>query len=256
MVAKSRGEGALHAGHRERLRSRFLENGLDTMENHVALELLLFYSIPRADTNELAHRLIDKFGSLKGVFDAPYDALLTVEGVGEKTASLLKLVPSLTRTYLEEDASKIKYITSTQEAVNYLRPKFVGLKNEVVMLVCLSNSCRVLKCSEISSGGITFAEIDIRKIMSELLNCHATGAILAHNHPSGLCVPSRADHEVTYNISGVMSSMNVTLLNHLIICGSEYFSFLDNPKFSDCFSLSPTGHAYLKEEREKKEKGE
>ena len=69
-------------------------------------------------------------------------------------------------------------------------------------------------------------------------------------------MPSRADHEVTYNISGVMSSMNVTLLNHLIICGSEYFSFLDNPKFSDCFSLSPTGHAYLKEEREKEEKGE
>ena len=79
MAAKSRGEGTLHAGHRERLRSRFLENGLDTMENHVALELLLFYSIPRGDTNPVAHRLIEKFGSLSAALDAPYEELLETE---------------------------------------------------------------------------------------------------------------------------------------------------------------------------------
>ena len=99
MAAKSRGEGTLHAGHRERLRSRFLENGLDTMENHVALELLLFYSIPRGDTNPIAHRLIEKFGSLSAALDAPYEELLETEGIGPSSALLLKLIPELCRRY-------------------------------------------------------------------------------------------------------------------------------------------------------------
>lgn len=245
-----------HEGHRKRLRDKFLRDGnFDSFPPHNVLELLLFYSIPRVDTNELAHRLIETFGSLRGVFDAPYESLLRVPGVGEQTASLIKLIPSLTKVYLEENASDIRYLTSTEDAVRFLKPKFTAMANEALIMVSLNDAGKILKTSVISQGGAHFTEVDVRKIMSELLGSRATAVIIAHNHPGGVCAPSRADHDMTAKLARLLGSIEVTLLNHIIITQDDYFSFAGNPKFADCF-LPPQRERFCSSPEENGRKNE
>lgn len=219
----------LHTGHRQRVREKFLTEGnLDNFAPHNVLEFLLFYSIPRADTNELAHKLIEEFGSLKGVFDAPVEALRQIDGIGENSAALIKLVPALSRTYEQLQANDIKRIYSTQDAVNYLKPKFIGLKNEILVMLCMNKSGKILNYSQISTGGIDYTQVDVRKILKIILNCHATEVIIAHNHPNGLCIPSKGDSDMTEMLANSLSSIGTTLRNHIIISESDYFSFSEN----------------------------
>lgn len=224
----------IHAGHRQRVREKFItQNNLDGFAEHNILEFLLFYSVPRADTNELAHRLIENFGSLKGVLDAPYEALLKVDGVGENTAVLLKLIPSVTKKYMEHDVQSIKNILTTSDAVNYLRPKFTAMRNEALIMLCLNRSGKILKCSVISNGGIDYTHVDTRKVLFEILSNNATEIIIAHNHPGGLCAPSKADISMTQMISQLIANTGTVLLNHIIICENDYFSFADNNKMRE-----------------------
>lgn len=218
-----------HAGHRQRVRAKFLNDGnLDSFAEHNILELLLFYSVPRADTNELAHKLTETFGSLKGVFDAPYELLTQIDGIGENSAVLIKLIPALVRVYSRMQTSDINIIKSTQNAVDFLRPKFTTLKNESLVLLCMNHAGKILKCSVISNGGIDYTQVDIRKILFEVLGCHATDIIIAHNHPSGLSVPSKSDMKTTQVIANALTGTGTTLKNHLIITDDEHFSFADN----------------------------
>lgn len=227
----------VHEGHRNRVRNNFMkECSLDGMSKNQILEFLLFYAIPRVDTNVLAHELINEFGSLKGVFDAPISSLMNVDGVGEKTASLIKLIPALVRVYLDESAASIKHILSTKDAVAYLQPKFIALQNETLVMLCLNNNGKLLKCSKISTGGISSAEIDTRKIINDVINCKATAVILAHNHPGGVCAPSKADVAMTYRLSKLLLNVHTRMLNHIIITDDDYFSFAENPKFATYLS--------------------
>ena len=229
-----------HDGHRQRMREQFLKSdGFGNMPDHNVLEMLLFYSISRADTNELAHRLIDTFGSLNGVFDAPYSALKEVKGVGEQTAVLIKLIPSLIKRYLEGSVADKKHIYSTDDAVEYLRPKFSTLRNEELVMVCMNNSGKILKSSVISKGGSDFAEVDTRRIVQEVFSCNASQVIIAHNHPGGICAPSAADVNITSSISHLLRSINARLANHIIITDTDYFSFASVPKFSSMFVSEP-----------------
>ncbi|MCD7774393.1 MAG: DNA repair protein RadC [Clostridiales bacterium] len=224
-----------HAGHRKRLRERFITQGsLDSFQPHNSLELLLFYSIPRADTNDLAHKLIDTFGSFKGVFDAPYESLKQVDGVGENTAVLIKLIPSLFREYLKDGASNQKYINSTEDALDFLRPEFVCLETERFFMICLDKTGKILNKSIISKGSTGYAEIDTRSLISAAMNCHASSVVLAHNHPSGMCAPSREDNTATMTIVKTLHAIDVTVLDHIIVSEEEFFSFAEHPKFKEC----------------------
>lgn len=218
-----------HEGHRQRIRDKFISEGnLDNFAEHNILEFLLFYSVPRSDTNELAHTLIDAFGSIKGVFDAPYEALTSIDGIGQNSAVLLKFIPAISRIYTSQQSSDIKLIKSTEEAVAYLRPKFMAMKNEALIMLCMNKSDRILKCSVISNGGIDYTQVDVRKILFDIISCHATEIIIAHNHPGGLCVPSKGDVEMTQMIASSLSNTGTTLKNHIIIADNDYFSFADN----------------------------
>lgn len=229
-----------HDGHRQRMREQFLKtDGFGNMPDHNVLEMLLFYSISRADTNELAHRLIDTFGSLNGVFDAPYSALKEVKGVGEQTAVLIKLIPSLVKRYLECSVADKKHILTTDDAVEYLRPKFSTLKNEELVMVCMNNSGKILKTITISKGGSDFTEVDTRKIVQEVIMNHATQIILVHNHPGGICAPSKADVIITNNIANLMRSINARLANHIIVTENDYFSFASTQKYAALFIAEP-----------------
>lgn len=225
----------MHDGHRQRLKKRFLDNGLSSFYEHNILELLLFYTIPRRDTNELAHTLINTFGSLSAVFDAPYEELMKVDGIGENTASLIKLITPLYGKYLEDKLSNSVTITSTQEAGRYLTAKYIGVNIETAMLLCIDNKGRLINCDTISSGSIKMTEITARKVFEIALKNNASSVILAHNHPGGVAAPSSADVDATKNLIKVLSSIDVKLRDHIIIADHEYFSMADSPKFSLMF---------------------
>jgi DNA repair protein RadC len=213
----------LHDGHRQRLIQRFLEEDLDNFEPHNVLELLLFYAIPRKDTNELAHVLIDTFGSLKGVFDAPYEELIKVTGIGPNTAALLKLVPSLTRTYYSSDARSIILDTS-EKSGEYFLPYYIGQTEEVVRLACLDAGGKVISNQILHRGSANAAEVNLRKIVNIALRNNAMGVILAHNHPGGLPLPSEEDVATTKSIREALMPMGILLMDHIIVAGQDYVS--------------------------------
>lgn len=213
----------LHDGHRQRLIQRFLEEDLDNFEPHNVLELLLFYAIPRKDTNELAHVLIDTFGSLKGVFDAPYEELIKVTGIGPNTAALLKLVPSLTRTYYSSDARSVILDTS-EKSGEYFLPYYIGQTEEVVRLACLDAGGKVISNQILHRGSANAAEVNIRKIVNIALRNNAMGVILAHNHPGGLPLPSEEDVATTKSIREALMPMGILLMDHIIVAGQDYVS--------------------------------
>ena len=226
-----------HSGHRQRVRKKFLqEESLKTYADHNILEMLLFYSIPIADTNELAHRLINTFGSFSAVFDADISQLMAVEGVGESTAILIKMIPSLMQRYYENKVVNPSKITNTDDAVNFLRAKFFSETVESMHIICMNNDGKVLKFTQISSGTVNSSLIDSRQILQEILLCKATTAIIAHNHPSGICAPSASDINTTKQIASLLASINTKLLDHIIIAGNEHFSFLSNSKLKSCLN--------------------
>ena len=213
----------LHDGPRQRLIQRFLEEDLDNFEPHNVLELLLFYAIPRKDTNELAHVLMDTFGSLKGVFDAPYEELIKVTGIGPNTAALLKLVPSLTRTYYSSDARSIILDTS-EKSGEYFLPYYIGQTEEVVRLACLDAGGKVISNQILHRGSANAAEVNLRKIVNIALRNNAMGVILAHNHPGGLPLPSEEDVATTKSIREALMPMGILLMDHIIVAGQDYVS--------------------------------
>ena len=213
----------LHDGHRQRLIQRFLEEDLDNFEPHNVLELLLFYAIPRKDTNELAHVLMDTFGSLKGVFDAPYEELIKVAGIGPNTAALLKLVPSLTRTYYSSEARSIILDTS-EKSGEYFLPYYIGQTEEVVRLACLDAGGKVISNQILHRGSANAAEVNLRKIVNIALRNNAMGVILAHNHPGGLPLPSEEDVATTKSIREALMPMGILLMDHIIVAGQDYVS--------------------------------
>ncbi len=230
-----------HEGHRKRVREQFLKEGkFDSFPEHNILEMILFYSTPRQDTNELAHRLIDRFGSFNAVLDAPYEALIKTKGVGENTAVLLKMLPQIVNIYLKNKTSETEYIENLEDCIAYLKPYFTTRKNEALIMICLNNAGKILRTVTISEGATDFTQVDTRKIIQEAIFCNATQVILAHNHPGGVCAPSRADIEVTSKIAYLLRSIHARLANHIIIGDNDCFSFASHEKFSSLFVAEDT----------------
>ncbi len=217
-----------HDGHRARLKKRFLRCGLDGFEDHNVLELLLFYAQPRQDTNVIAHRLMETFGTLDAVFDAAPEELMRVKGVGEGAAVLLRLVPAAARRYrmAREEAGSI--LINSDAAGRYLIPRFLDSREERVYLVCLDAKLKVLDCRQISSGGTTSAHIDMRRVVQTALNQNASAAILAHNHTSGIALPSPEDITATQNVREALSFIGVSLIDHIIVAGEDFVSLSDD----------------------------
>ena len=215
----------IHDGHRERLRTNFLENSLDGFNEVNSLELLLFYAVPRRDTNELAHRLLDRFGSLYRVFDASYHELMEVEGVGENTAALIKLIPEILRKSRISETADMKVITSASSAGKYLVPRFLYQEIEILLLLCLDSQSRVIACAEISRGVVNSVDANVRRIVETALRYRACSVILAHNHPDGVALPSIEDDGMTSLIGKALDSVGVKLADHIIVAGEDYASY-------------------------------
>lgn len=216
---------SVHDGHRARMRKRFLEQGLDGFDNHQVLEMLLYYTIPREDTNEIAHKLIETFGSFSQVLEASVQDLCQVEGVGEQTATMLSFVGSLIRFYLV-DKKKLdgKSLNTINECVAYLKPYFTGRKNEVVYILCLDTKCKILGCKMLGEGSVNSAAVPLRKIVDVAMSSNATSVILAHNHPGGVALPSADDVATTKQLATTLRSVDVILADHVIFADDECVS--------------------------------
>lgn len=215
--------GGEHAKHRERMRTRFLEHGLDNFADHEVLELLLFYAVPRGDVNPLAHRLLDEFGSLANVLEAETPDLCRVEGMGEKTAAFLHLLPPMFRRY---QTSKIQgtIYDSTDKVAEYLVKYYIGRPREQLSAVLLDNQCRLIRICDIAEGSATAVKINMRKLLQCVLQYNAADVVLAHNHPRGMWSPSRADIVQTSTIREMLKNIDVRLVDHIIIAEERWIS--------------------------------
>jgi len=230
----------MHEDHRQRLREQFRTVGLEHFQPHNVLELLLFYSIPRRDTNEIAHRLIDYFGTLVNVLEASPEELCKVEGVGEASATLIAFMGQLARRYLAEQASEKKSFSSSQEFQRHVAAKFLGKKEEIVYLFCLDNAGRLLNECRVSLGTKYSVNLDNRTLLETAFHHNATKVVLAHNHPNGVRAPSSNDVKLTEAAAKLYREVNIQLLDHLIVANGECFSMAGNRKFARIFLSNVT----------------
>ncbi len=206
-----------HAGHRSRMRSKALTYGLDHLDDHEVLEMLLYHAIPRGDTNETAHRLLERFGSFRGLLEAPPEELQAVPGVGESAAVLLKLTMEAARRYYAARRTRRLHLTSTEAIGRFLTPVFIGRREENVYLLCLDAKKTPVYGRIITVGGVAASTLEIQQILSTAVSVQAKYVVLAHNHPSGYAVPSESDLQTTLQLKHALAGVNICLLDHLII---------------------------------------
>ncbi len=238
---KQNTEKSIHTGHRKRLRERYLKEGLDNFEAHNILELLLFYAIPQKDTNAEAHALINTFGSLSGVLDATYDQLLQVKGIGENTATLIKMLPEVFKKYEIDKLSKEPIsMALASETAEYISKYYIGETEEKIYLLCLDSALNLISVDLIGKGNVDSAPIDNRHIIEIAYRNRARSLVLVHNHPTGITAPSNADITVTTSLAYLTKSTNLHLYDHIIMGhGKDYFSFRENSKYRKIFFKPP-----------------
>lgn len=206
----------VHKGHRSRLKNRFIENGLDSFEDHNILELLLFYSIPQKDTNDLAHDLINHFGSLKGVFDAEYTELLKVNGIKENSATLIKMIPSIARAYLRSNP-KATILNDYLKMQEYLIHTFYGETKELVYALFLNNKFELISADKIFEGSVNSTQINMRKLVELVIKRNAASVVIAHNHPDGSPCPSMEDINTTCNLIDMFRTLDISFIEHFVV---------------------------------------
>lgn len=217
----------MHENHRDRVKNRFLLEGLDHFDAHNVLELLLFYSIPQKDTNEIAHQLINRFGSLAGVFDAPFEDLIEMPGIKEHSATLLKLIPSLSRRYVLEKNRGMESLTSLEQIGNFLIDRYVGITDETVFLLLLDNKFKPIECVKIHEGSVNSSAITLRKLVETALFKRASMVVLAHNHPSGVPIPSGDDLFTTREVAKAFNLLEIKFLAHILVAGDKFVNIYE-----------------------------
>lgn len=219
--------GTEHSGHRQRVRKKFIENGFDVFEPHEALEMFLFYAIPRKDTNPLAHRLLDRYINIGGVCDAPIDELMNEFGLSESAAAYIKMLPEMSRLYNESKMSDDNII-DYENLGKLFQTKFIGRTSEAVALMLGDAKGKMIYFNIISKGSLNSSDMPIRKIVDLSLRHNAKTAFLAHNHPSGTALPSHSDLLTTQKLRETLLSVGVDLIDHFIITDDDYVSLRDS----------------------------
>ena len=222
---------SIHEGHRRRLMERFRKEGLDHFDERHVLELLLFFAVPRRDTAPTAQALLDKFGSVSGVLEATREELEKVDGVGYNASTLLSLVTELERYYLVNRTMKNEILLTSDQCGEYLQQRFHGRRNETVYVLCLDAKCKVLCCKEVGEGSVNSANIPIRRIVEIALGVNATTVVLAHNHPSGLAIPSDEDIHTTLRVAAALQAVEIQLADHIIVADDDFVSLAQSNKY-------------------------
>ena len=218
------GNGANHQGHRQRMRARVEQYGLESLVPHEALEYILYITNARRDTNGLAHDLIERFGDFAGVLEASEEDLLTVEGVGPATARMLHLLPQVSRYYTQSSMHGRKSLKTTEELAEYLMKQFAGAAQERALLAALDSRSRVKGLFWLRDGTGSRVSLELKDVVAAALKGGTDRVVLCHNHPNGIALPSREDLQATENIVRALGLVKVQLRDHIILTESEYFS--------------------------------
>lgn len=211
-------------GHRNRLRSRLMNEPLESIPEYVVLEIMLTGVIQRKDTCGIARALIERFGCLAAVIDAPIEKLTEVDGVGEAAAYYLKSIPLFYRKYSLSKWKPNVVFNSLASIGEYLVDRCIGVTQEIVLLLCMDANLRMLCCEQISEGSVSSVDVNIRKILHTALRYNASRVVVAHTHPGGNAIPSFADIDSTEQIASALNMAGIFLDDHMVIAGDDYVS--------------------------------
>ena len=217
----------LHKGHRARMKKRFLENEGKDFSDHELLEMLLFYCIPRADTNELAHELLNRFGSLRAACNASYENLRRIKGIGPSTAILFKLIFTI-RKRMDIEKYNLKKLSADRinNVGNFLIDYYKDNPREELCAMLLDNSLRLIDFVSLSTGSVNSVFIDVRSLAKLALDKDASYVILSHNHPAGTLNQSNEDKAITMQVQAALHTIGITLLDHIIVNDVAYMPTL------------------------------
>ena len=215
------------AGHRRRLRSRFARSGAAGLQDYEIIELLLTYAIPRRDVKPLARMLLDKFQNLAGVLHASGSELLSVPGIGSRTAMLIILMREIMLKAMEQDIREKPVINTRQDIFKFLRLKLGSEKKETLMVFYLDSGRHIMEY-DIWRGTVDRTVIYTREIIEKALICRACGVILAHNHPGGSKGLSQEDLKLTENMKDTLSRLGIELLDHIVVARSSVTGYMES----------------------------
>ncbi len=215
----------LHEKHRQRMKQSFRDAGLQGFQPHNIIEMMLFYSLPRCNTNETAHRLLNEFGSISGVLDASFDALTNVYGVGTESATFIKFLPELFRAYEESKFAEKPILETSDAAKKFLSSYFKTATSEKFVILYLDARCRLIKDAEISQGNENMVYADLTSVVKSAIMLNAKGLIIAHNHVSGFATPSAEDKELTEKLAKMLMPLGIYLCDHILFAGKDVCCF-------------------------------
>ncbi len=213
----------VHKGHRDRTKKKVISKGLDILNDHQILEVLLFFALPQRDTNEIAHDLLDRFdGSLVKVINADYKDLKSVKGIGDNAASFFVVLREFARKYLIDSYTEehSQLVENTDEQCELFRRVFLGSSVEEIYAAAFNDDLELMCIRKLSEGGFDKAMVSPRMLIEFAINAKSNRIIIAHNHPNGSMLPSLEDISVTGELVSVMKSVDVDLLDHIVV-GSE-----------------------------------
>lgn len=210
----------IHKDHRQRVRKKFMKSKFTGFADHEKLELLLYYAIPMKDTNPIAHRLLNKFKTIGGVFDASIEQLMEVEGIGENAAIFIKLIPEISKEY---SLSKYMYVKlDTVEAVcKFFCSQFTGEANEKIKVAAVDDKLRLKCCEELAEGTTNSVCIDIKKLLLFAQKNNSENIIIAHNHPNGDHIPSNDDISLTRELHKNLKIIGINLIDHVVVAKGQ-----------------------------------
>jgi len=217
-----------HDGHRQRLKDKFLSNNGIGLEDHELLEVLLYHAVPRINTNEQAHELIKRFGSLRGVFDAGIKELCTVDKVGEASATLIKVVSKLISRYSVQCEDSRQQFHTFSQISSYLQALFAGESTEKVYMLLFNNAMRLIRALPVGEGSVNMASLNSNMTARMAIDNNATYVILAHNHPAGLAIPSSEDVQTSYMMKAAFKTVNITMIDHFLVADGKSVPIMRN----------------------------
>lgn len=220
-------KNGLHDGHRLRMKERFRNSSIDDFADHEIIELLLFFGIPFANTNEIAHRLLNKFGSISGIFDASYYELIKVKGISEHTATLIKLIPELSRKYSEDKLRDKKVYPDARACFETVLTHYIGTVSEHVEVFLFDHAGHLIDHTTLQEGTLSEGSLNPEVLGEIIFSANAASFLLAHNHPSGTLIPSDEDLSVTREIYRLFKSLNKYMMGHILVCDNNCMDILD-----------------------------
>ena len=229
MAKRTQGEKNIHAGHRERMRKKYLNAGFKAFSDHEVLEFLLYYCNAQGNTNGVAHELINQFGSLGAVFNAPISELVKVKGIGERSAYLIKFVSDLMSAEMDEFDNREGFLTS-DDMGDYMMHFYQGVGVETTFVMALDQDKKLIQVIKISEGSFDSVAISIPRIARQLVSCGAASAAIFHNHPRGSAIPSINDVHTTRKLQTALESVGIEFLDHIIVSNrdNDYVSMRDS----------------------------